>query len=224
MSAYEDRAETVLDDGRTLAAGAVVVATGVTALTPEHVTWIDAPEGLCPPPLWRARPQDVAGGDAGHAGVGRGAPAVVLGGDRPLGTWLRAHPDAAVHLDVLHPPGDAYKTAELAGDSRVRLYEVDHVTVTPEGDGYRVAGRGSGGGVHEVTTSALFGNIGSRPAVLDGALVSGPDGYCPPAAQRPRVLVAGDLRSARHQRIVTAQGSGAEAVLTHYYAARGLRG
>ncbi|MBO8192222.1 NAD(P)/FAD-dependent oxidoreductase [Streptomyces oryzae] len=211
---HEDRAETVLDDGRTLAASAVVVATGVTALTPGDVPWIDAPEALRPPPLWRASPED----------VGRGSPAVVLGADRPLGTWLRAHPDAAVRLDVLHPPGDAYKTAEVAADARVRLHEVDHVTLSPHEGGWRVVARRTDGATHEVTAHALFGNIGSAPAPLDGDLVPGPDGYCPPAAQHPRVLVAGDLRSARHQRIVTAEGSGAEAVLTHYYAARGLAG
>ncbi|MGP3987191.1 FAD-dependent oxidoreductase [Streptomyces sp. 3N207] len=252
VHAYEDRADTVLADGRTLAAGAVVVATGVTPLTPEHVTWINAPEELCPPPLWRARPEDIGsgtveaagpgspgdagvrsggagpeggeGGNAESAAVGHGGLAVVLGADRPLGTWLRAHPDAAVRLDVLHPPGDAYKTAEVADDSRVRLSEVEHITVTPEEDRFRVVARRTDGGVREVMTHALFGNIGSGPALLDGDLVSGPDGYCPPAAQHPRILVAGDLRSARHQRIVTAQGSGAEAVLTHYYAGRGLAG
>jgi thioredoxin reductase (NADPH)/alkyl hydroperoxide reductase subunit F len=212
VRAHQDRAETALEDGRTITSGAVVVATGVTSLTPEHVTWIEAPGDLRPAPLWRAAPEEVAAGD----------PAVVLGADRPLGTWLRAHPDAAVRLDVLHPPHDAYKTAEVAHEDRVRLHEAESVTVTQSPDGFHLVARRTDGRVHEVATRRLYGNIGSRPALLDGDLISGPDGYCPPAAQHPRIHTAGDLRSARYQRIVTAQGSGAEAVLSHYYTARGL--
>nr|WP_180218820.1 oxidoreductase [Streptomyces albus] len=214
VTASEDRAETTLQDGRVLSASAVLVATGVTAPAPGEVAWIDAPAGLRPPPLWRAAPED----------VGTGYPAVVLGADRPLGTWLRAHPSAAVRLDVLHPPGDSYKTEEVAHDSRVRLSEAERVTVVPEGDGHRITVRGTDGGSRVLTTHRLLANLGSRPAPPDGDLVAGPDGYCPPGAQLPRLLTAGDLRSARYQRIVTAQGSGAEAVLAHYYAARGLTG
>ncbi|WP_431984629.1 FAD-dependent oxidoreductase [Streptomyces qinglanensis] len=214
VRAHRDRAGTVLADGRTLTADAVLVATGTTALTPGHAAWIEAPEGLRPPPLWRARPEDVGAGD----------PAVVLGADRPLGTWLRTRPEAAARLEVLHPAGDAYKTTEVADDARVRLYEVEHATVVSLDSGYRIAARCTDGRVHEVRTRALFGNLGSRAAPLDGDLAPGPDGYCPPAAQHPRLLVAGDLRAARHQRVVTAQGSGAEAVLTHYYAGPGSAG
>ncbi|MFE9339425.1 FAD-dependent oxidoreductase [Streptomyces sp. NPDC007063] len=214
VRAHRDRAETVLADGRTLTAGAVLVTTGATALTPGHAPWIEAPEELRPPPLWRARPEDVGAGD----------PAVVLGADRPLGTWLRTRPETAARLEVLHPAGDAYKTTEVAADARVRLYEVEHACVVPLDGGYRITARCTDGRVHEVRTRVLFGNLGSRAAPPDGDLAPGPDGYCPPAAQHPRLLVAGDLRSARHQRIVTAQGSGAEAVLTHYYATRGRAG
>ncbi|MYS32518.1 pyridine nucleotide-disulfide oxidoreductase, partial [Streptomyces sp. SID4920] len=60
----------------------------------------------------------------------------------------------------------------------------------------------------------------SAPAAPAGDPVRGADGYCAPADQHPRVLVAGDLRSARYQRIMTALGSGSEAALHAYYADR----
>lgn len=41
----------------------------------------------------------------------------------------------------------------------------------------------------------------------------------PREAQPLRILTAGDLRSAHFQRIVTTQGSGAEAALARYYQA-----
>ncbi|MGX9225429.1 FAD-dependent oxidoreductase [Streptomyces albus] len=126
VRACEEGTETELADGRVLAADAVLVATGVTAPDPDDVPWLDAPRGLRLPPLWRTVPERIASG---------AAPAVVLGADRPLGTWLRAHPDAAVRLDVLHSAADAHKTEEVAGDSRVRLTEVRSATVTEEDDG-----------------------------------------------------------------------------------------
>lgn len=58
--------------------------------------------------------------------------------------------------------------------------------------------------------------------MVTGDLVRDTDGYCPPAGQHPRITVAGDLRSARFQRIMTAMGSGSEAALRAYYAAREL--
>lgn len=63
----------------------------------------------------------------------------------------------------------------------------------------------------------VLSNLGNTPAALAG-LTIGEDGYCPPDQQHPRIRIAGDLRSARYQRIATAQGSGAEAVLSCYYA------
>lgn len=214
VRACEEGTETELADGRVLAADAVLVATGVTAPDPGDVPWLDAPRGLRLPPLWRSVPERIASG---------AAPAVVLGADRPLGTWLRAHPDAAVRLDVLHSAADAHKTEEVAGDSRVRLTEVRSATVTEEDDGlFHVTAVPAHGAARALRTATLLGNLGSRPALLGGDLVPGPDGYCDPAAQHPRILVAGDLRSARYQRIVTAQGSGAEAALGHYYGARGV--
>jgi hypothetical protein len=62
----------------------------------------------------------------------------------------------------------------------------------------------------------LVGNLGSKPVALNGLEEAG-DGYCPAEYQHKRIRVAGDLRSARFQRIATAQGSGAEAVLSLFY-------
>ncbi|MGA4844549.1 oxidoreductase [Streptomyces sp. G45] len=229
---YEDRAEVTLADGRALTAPGVVVATGVTPLTAADAPWLTAPAGLVAPPLWRAVPDDV-----------RGA-AYVLGADRPLGTWLRSHPGARVTLRVLCPPEDDYKAAEVAGvagEDRVRLIPVSGVTVleadasgeagdsvtantgeaaeaaVPGAAAWSVDVRDRAGRRTTHTAHTLLTNLGNTPAALPG-LARADDGYCPPQAQHPRVRTAGDLRSARYQRILTAQGSGAEAVLGLYYA------
>ena len=199
-------AELVLDDGQVLTARSIVVATGVTATTPADVDWVSAPAELPAAPLWRATPDDATGRT------------YVLGGDRPLGTWLRAHPQATSTLHVLHPPADDYKVAEVADDDRVRLMPVSHVSVSRPSHGERWSVRATDrqGKETEYIATAVLNNLGVKPAALDG-LVRGENGYCPPEKQHPRIRIAGDLRSARYQRIATAQGSGAEAVLTYYY-------
>ncbi|MFG2532745.1 FAD-dependent oxidoreductase [Streptomyces sp. NPDC048516] len=208
VAGHDDRAEAVLKDGQVLAAAAVIVATGVAAVTPATADWIAAPDGLDLPPLWRARPEELRGRT------------YVLGGDRPLGTWLRSHPGVTRRLHVLYPAADHYKTDEVRGDDRVRLSLADRVTVAREryGDGYEVVVEGPEGR-RTFAVDTLVSNLGSLPAALDG-LVQDPVGYCPPTEQHPRILTAGDLRSGRFQRIVTAQGSGAEAALERYYAAK----
>ncbi|MGW3933378.1 hypothetical protein ACWECC_35650 [Streptomyces microflavus] len=65
-------------------------------------------------------------------------------------------------------------------------------------------------------------SIGSAPTVPAGDLVRDADGCCPPVVQHSRIIVAGDLRSARYQRITTALGFGGEAALHAYCAARDL--
>lgn len=76
-------------------------------------------------------------------------------------------------------------------------------TLTPEADELiRQAG----------WTDLVFCGIATESCVL----------YCPPIGQHPRIIVAGDLRSARFQRIMTALGSGSEAALHAYYATREL--
>ncbi|MEU1818849.1 oxidoreductase [Streptomyces roseifaciens] len=212
VAGHDDRAEVVLEDDRVLAASAAVVATGVTALAPEDVSWVEAQEVRWLPPLWRA-----AAGDL------EGRRVVVLGADRPLGTWLRAHPQAKVHFDVLFPEADRYKTDEVADDPRLGLDLVERVTVTPVPEGFRITARRRGGGAHNFVADAVLGNMGSKPAVVPG-LVVGADGYCPPDEQHPRVLVAGDLKGARMQRIAVALGDGARAALEPYYRAQAVLG
>ncbi|MER5302261.1 FAD/NAD(P)-binding protein [Streptomyces lasiicapitis] len=208
----DDRAEVVLEDGRVLAASAVVAATGVSTLEAADVAWVEAPECGRLAPLWRAA-----------AGELEGRRIVVLGADRPLGTWLRAHPDAKVRFDVLFPEGDRYKTEEVDADLRVRLDLVERVTVARIPAGFRITAWHPAGGAHNFVVDTVLTNMGSKPAALPG-LVVGADGYCPPKEQHPRVLVAGDLKGARMQRIAVAMGDGSRAALAPYYQAQAVPG
>lgn len=215
LVAGDDHVTATLDSGRRLTAPYAVVATGVGPLQPGDVPWITAPGGLALPPLWQAGADDA-----------EGRALLVLGGDRPIGTFLRAHPDTGARLLVAYPEADAYKVEEIRDDPRVTLLPVAHLTLRVSGAGAvtadLVSGYGAGRTVRAVTADAAYLSIGSAPAAPPGDLVREADGYCPPAAQHPRIVVAGDLRSARFQRVMTAMGSGAEAALHAYYAAREL--
>ncbi|CAO0827355.1 NAD(P)/FAD-dependent oxidoreductase [Streptomyces microflavus] len=207
VSGYDDRAELVLEDGRVLRAPLIVVATGVSALTPADADWISAPAHLPVPPLWRTGPADLTGRT------------YVLGGDRPLGTWLRTHPHSSRTLHVLCPSTDDYKITEVAGDERVRIMPVSHVALSPMAHGgeWNLQVKYRQGEHKSYVAKTVLNNLGNRPTALVG-LASSEDGYCPPGKQHPRIRVAGDLRSPQFQRVTTAQGSGAEAVLAYYYA------
>ncbi|MFD9242419.1 FAD-dependent oxidoreductase [Streptomyces sp. NPDC059556] len=194
---------------KTITAPYAVIATGVAPVQPADAAWITAPRGLRLPPLWRA---DAAADVASRT-------ILVLGGDRPIGTFLRAHPDTGTRLLVAYPGEDAYKTEEIRDDPRVTLLPVRHVTLTRHGpDGVAAELTCRNGERRTVTADAAYASIGSAPAAPGGGLVRGGDGYCRPADQHPRLLVAGDLRGARFQRIMTALGSGSEAALQAYYA------
>ncbi|MFC5662861.1 FAD-dependent oxidoreductase [Kitasatospora misakiensis] len=200
----DDEGVTVhLAPGRAVCARYAVVATGVRAARPDEAAWLtSAVDAL--PPLWEADAARLAGRRT-----------LVLGADRPLGTLLRAHPDAPFDLLVPHPPADVYKAEEVRADPRVTLLEVPTLDLRPSPEG-----RVTAGGLGTFTPDAVFVNLGVRPAALPGTLVTTEDGYCPPDRQHPRILTAGDLRSARGQRIMTATGSGADAALKAYYALR----
>ncbi|WP_228973323.1 FAD-dependent oxidoreductase [Streptomyces sp. DH12] len=211
LRAGDDRVTVTLDTGARVGAPYAVVATGVAPLQPRDVDWVTAPAGLTLPPLWEA--------DASDA-VGRTL--LVLGGDRPIGTFLRAHPAADTRLLVAFPRSDDHKVEEVHDDPRVTLLPVGRLTLrSVEG---RVAAEISGrsGGRRPVEADAVFLSIGGAPTAPDGDLVRDGAGYCRPSDQHPRVIVAGDLRSARFQRVMTAMGSGSEAALRAYYAGRGL--
>ncbi|MFK0182161.1 FAD-dependent oxidoreductase [Streptomyces xanthochromogenes] len=208
VKGHSDRAEVLLADAQMLTAQAVVVSTGVTAMTPADTDWISAAPSLSTPPLWRAKPEQI------------GPRTYVLGGDRPLGTWLRANPQSTATLHVLAPATDDYKLAEVSGDDRVRVVPVSHVAISQarHGTDLIVEVENRGGERSTYVATAVLSNLGSRPAALEGLAVD-EGGYCPPEMQHPRIFTAGDLRSGRFQRITTAQGSGAEAALAYYYSA-----
>lgn len=73
-----------------------------------------------------------------------------------------------------------------------------------------------------LASDAVFLSIGNAPTAPSGDIVRETTGYYLPSAQHPRVIVAGDLRSARFQRIMTTLGSGSEAALHAYYVAKKL--
>ncbi|MFF7250000.1 FAD-dependent oxidoreductase [Embleya sp. NPDC008237] len=212
VSGHDNRAELALEDGRVLVAQAIVVATGVATLTPNDVGWVSSPADFSAPPMWRAAPDDLV------------EQVYVLGGDRPLGTWLRAHPRSRTTLHVLCPTADDYKVAEVLRDERVRVVPVSRVALSKitSGNGWIVKVNDRQGEQRSFSAATVLSNLGNKPASLPGLIPAG-DGYCPPGSQHPRIHIAGDLRSATYQRVATAQGSGAEAVLASYYATRATR-
>lgn len=212
LRADEGQVTATLDTGARLTAPYAIVATGVSPLQPRDVAWITAPDGLTLPPLWRAGVDDA-----------QGRTLLVLGGDRPIGTFLRANPVADTRLLVAYPAADEYKIEEIRDDPRVRLLPVERLTLDlAEGTTASAEAVSRGGERQTVMADAVYLSIGNAPTAPSGDLARGADGYCPPADQHPRVIVAGDLRSARFQRIMTALGSGSEAALHAYYAAREL--
>ncbi|MYY12644.1 FAD-dependent oxidoreductase [Streptomyces sp. SID4919] len=210
LRADEVRVTVTVDTGVRLTAPYVIVATGVGPLQPRDATWITAPDGLTLPPLWQAEAADA-----------EGRTLLVLGGDRPIGTFLRAHPTTGTRLLVAYPAADEYKIDEVREDPRVTLLPVEHLTLrSAEGTAVSAEAMGQGGTPRTIAADAAYLSIGNAPTAPSGDLTRGVDGYCPPTDQHPRVIVAGDLRSARFQRIMTALGSGSEAALHAYYAAR----
>ncbi|WP_125777968.1 FAD-dependent oxidoreductase [Antribacter gilvus] len=187
-----------LADGTMIVGRHAVIATGVRPAQPDDVDWLFAAAGTVLTPLWAADPA-----------YADGATWQVLGADRPLGTFLRAHPDLDVRFEVLYPPADEYKTHEVRDDARVTLTRVERHSLDPD-----VASRSVDPG-----KAMIFANLGVMPATIQGTQPAD-DGYCPPDAQHARIHIGGDLRSARGQRIQTAMGSGAEAALSAYYASR----
>ncbi|WP_435241879.1 FAD-dependent oxidoreductase [Streptomyces cucumeris] len=194
-----------------LTAPYAVVATGVGPLGPSDADWLSGAAGHGLPPLWEADPADLAGRTV-----------LVLGADRPLGTFARAHPELDVRFLVAHPPEDTYKTEEIGQDPRVELVPVRRLELRSGSGPLTAEAHTVAGGRRVLGADRGYLNLGSAPAVPEGDVVRDGTGYCPPARQHPRVFTAGDLRSARFQRIATAMGSGGEAALGAYYASRGL--
>ncbi|GAA1817555.1 FAD-dependent oxidoreductase [Planosporangium flavigriseum] len=203
---FDDHVRVDLDDGETLHAPYAVVATGVRPQATAEVDWIDQDGELTAKPLWEADPLP-------------GAQVLVLGVDRPLGTLLRSHPDVDMRLVVLYSAAEQYKADEVRDDPRVALLPTAHLELRHGTDGLlRLRAVDDTGEERNFAVDNLYLNLGSHPVVPAGDVRADASGYCPPGIQHPRILVAGDLRSARYQRILTAYGSGAEAALTAYYA------
>ncbi|MFF4080556.1 FAD-dependent oxidoreductase [Streptomyces sp. NPDC001777] len=212
LRAHDDHVAVTLDTGRHLSAPYAVVATGVGPRLPHDVPWITAPPNSAPPPLWRAGAEQAADRTL-----------LVLGGDRPIGTFLRAHPRLRTRLLVAYPAADDYKVEEIRDDPRVTLLPAEHLTLHPS-DAVSVTAEllDRNGTAHLLNADTAHLALGSAPTSPPGDLVRDPAGYCPPTAQHPRLIVAGDLRSPRYQRIQTALGSGSEAALRAYYTTRDL--
>ncbi|MER5355467.1 FAD-dependent oxidoreductase [Kitasatospora sp. NPDC002551] len=206
LRADDEGVTVLLASGTAVRGRYAIAATGVRAALPHEAGWLTSAVDA-PPPLWEADAARLAGRRT-----------LVLGADRPLGTLLRAHPGAPLDLVVPHPSADAYKADEVRTDPRVTLVRLDALALHRSPEGQVTAGE-----LGTFAPDAVFVNLGVRPAALPGTLTTTPDGYCPPDRQHPRLLTAGDLRSPRAQRIMTATGSGAEAALHAYYALR-LRG
>ncbi|RST12083.1 pyridine nucleotide-disulfide oxidoreductase [Streptomyces sp. WAC04770] len=212
LQADEHHVTVSVDTGIRLTASYAIVATGVGPLQPRDVTWITARSGLNLPPLWQAKAVDA-----------EDRTLLVLGGDRPIGTFLRANPTTDTRLLVAYPVADEYKIEEIREEPRVTLLPVEYLTLSSaEGNSVSAEAVGQDGARQTVTADAAYLCLGSAPTAPPGDLIRGVDGYCSAADQHPRVIVAGDLRSARFQRIMTALGSGSEAALHVYYAARQL--
>lgn len=213
VQASDDQVAVTLDTGRQLVAPHAVLATGVGPLSAGDVPWMTAAHGADLPTLWGASVSDAQ----------PGGPLLVLGADRPLGTFLRAHPTPGTSVLVAYPGEDDYKVNEVRDDPRVTLLPVASLSIRVGDDSAFLAewtDREGRPGMQAVDAAYL--NLGSAPTPPGGAAVADETGYCPPDRQHPRVLTAGDLRSPRFQRIMTATGSGSEAALRAYYAQRNL--
>jgi thioredoxin reductase (NADPH)/alkyl hydroperoxide reductase subunit F len=209
VRAYGDHVSVTTDTGRTIDASYAVVATGVGPVTVQAASWLTTATDVDLPSLWGAEIPDTAPGSL-----------LVLGADRPLGTFLRAHPALDATVTVAYPPDDDYKVGEVRADPRVTLLPVTRLSVSDDGSTARWVDREGRPG--STTADAVYVNLGSAPAPPPGALLPDRSGYCPPDRQPPRILPAGDLRSPRFQRIMTATGSGSEAALRAYYDLQGV--
>lgn len=212
INAFDDHVTVTRDSGPRLTAPYAVVATGVGPLAVEDASWLTAADGMALPTLWGAKAPE----------TGRGC-LLILGADRPLGTFLRAHPALEATVLVAYPPQDDYKVDEVRDDPRVTLLPVASLSVRAGGDSALTAEWTDRQGHSSTRTAdAAYLNLGSAPTPPTGTITRDSTGHCPPDRQHPRILTAGDLRSARFQRIMTATGSGSEAALRAYYALQSL--
>jgi thioredoxin reductase len=140
---------------------------------------------------------------------------VVVGCDRPLQTFLQCNPGAARRTTALCLPGEEYKVAAVQ-----QLYP--HLTVSPVwtlrvlGD-TRLQVVRKDGTLYELRGSIIT-NLGSCPVSNAVKTVTEQDdaGYIV-ASRTRRLVAAGDVAHASHQRVSVALGDGARAMLDYYY-------
>lgn len=212
LRAFEDHVTATLTDGRLVTAPHAVVATGVGPLAITDVDWIDGDTEAAFPAVWQVGAAELQGRE--H---------LVLGADRPIGTVLRTFSDLDTKLLVMYPAAEQYKADEVRHDPRVTLLPVQHLTLLrDQRGGLHARVQTDGSGERSFTADHVLLNLGSKPVVPHGDVHTDGAGYCPPGLQHDRVIVAGDVRAARYQRIMTALGSGAEAALRAFYEQRGV--
>lgn len=171
LRADEARVTVTLDTGVPLTAPYAVVATGVGPLQVRDVAWISAPEGLTLPPLWQA-----------EADEAEGRTLLVLGGDRPIGTFLRAYPTTETRLLVAYPADDAYKIDEVRADPRVTPFPVGHLTLRPAGStSLSAEAVGQAGTRQVITADAGYLSLGND----EDACATPMYGAAPPGAPPP---------------------------------------
>lgn len=153
-----------------------------------------------------------------HHRINRMARPLVVGGDRPIGTFLRDYPEAASRLTVIYFPREAYKISEIARQLPaerthacaavsilgIEKENVDVVVTTPNGE-------------RSIQGSALITNLGSRPNIspLGAEVLLDESGY--PFGQKRCIVFAGDVAHASHQRVAVALGDGARCALDFFY-------
>lgn len=207
VHADDDSVTVGTHDGRTFRAPYVIVATGVRARRLTETGWITVEGDISLPSLWAARQPDIEDREV-----------LVLGADRPLGTVLRTHSEGSTRFLALYPVADEYKTSEVRRDPRVTLLQTTRLTIFRSKTGaIHVAATDPDGQMRTFAPERTYTNLGSVGAAPAKSLVVDQCGYCPPDRQHPRILIAGDLRSAHNQRIMTAFGTGSEAALKAYY-------
>ncbi|WP_307863872.1 FAD-dependent oxidoreductase [Actinacidiphila bryophytorum] len=123
VRAYDDHVAVRTDTGRNVSAPYAVVATGVGPIPVLAAPWLTVATDLDLPTLWGAKASGAAGGSL-----------LVLGADRPLGTFLRTHPTLDATVTVAYPQEDDYKVDEVRSDARVTLLPVAGLSVSDVGD------------------------------------------------------------------------------------------
>ncbi|MGV9267361.1 NAD(P)/FAD-dependent oxidoreductase [Kitasatospora sp. NPDC003701] len=201
VEAGADLVRAFLADGTSVIGEVLVAATGVHTAKSSEVPWVACSEDFT----------EIARTSPAHLGPRT----LVLGGDRPLGTWLRTHRDADRKLTVCHPIRDTYKVEEVRSDPRVELLPVQAVAVSGTGP-FQIEIVRADNSQEAMEVDSVVTNIGTLPTALPGLAV-GTDGFCPSASQHPRIVTAGDLSARDGQRVSTATGGGANAALTLYY-------